>query len=174
MARVKGRIANIFGRRSESGTAAIEFAMFAPILIILLGGAVDFGYAAFEWMQVNNLVEAQTLYVAQNASALYYAAPFSPTVITSAVGNSGSTSCATATPAPTRFCSCPLTTGMTTGTAFAAPPADPCSAALTCNGNTSAQSAYVLVSASCTHTAILHVSWWTNPTFTSRALVRIH
>lgn len=168
----KTRIATLFRRPGESGTAAIEFAVGSLFLLPLLLGTADLGLAAFEWTQVNDLVQAQTLYVAKNASALYYANPFDPSVITGAVSSSGGGMATAAI--PQRFCSCPTPTGITGGTAFAAPPADPCPAALTCNLNTTPPSAYVLVSASHTHVPIVTVSWWPSLIFTSTAVVRIH
>ena len=33
---------HIFERDSDSGTAAIEFALMTPFLVVLLGGVVDF------------------------------------------------------------------------------------------------------------------------------------
>ncbi len=154
--------------RSESGAAAIEFALGTLILLPLIAGTVDLGLAGYAWIQVNNLVEAEALYVAKNATALYEAYPFDPAVITNAAG---SASGVTLTPAPSRFCGCPASTGVTSKVAFAAPPADPCSG--TCSGIPA--SAYIQVSASYAYEPILPVSWWTsNPTFTATALVKIH
>ena len=175
MALVKTRFANHFGCRGESGTAAIEFALGSLFLLPLLLGTVDLGIAAFEWIQVNNLVEAETLYVTKNASTLYAANPFDSTVITNAVAPAKSgISLAAATPAVTAGCSCPIVGGITTLTPFGTSPNPKCPAALTCNGGTSPQGAYVQVSASHTHTPIVPVSWWTNPIFTSTALIKIN
>ena len=58
MALAKVIFENLFGRRSESGTAAIEFALFLPFLLLLLTGVAELGFAMYEAMQVNNAVEA--------------------------------------------------------------------------------------------------------------------
>ena len=66
MALVRTSLEGLFGRRSESGTAAIEFALFLPFLLLLLTGTVELGFSAYEAMQVNNAVEAGALYAAKN------------------------------------------------------------------------------------------------------------
>jgi Flp pilus assembly protein TadG len=45
MAPVRIILGNLSGRGSQSGTAAIEFALFIPILLILLTGRSSLGYS---------------------------------------------------------------------------------------------------------------------------------
>jgi Flp pilus assembly protein TadG len=98
---------SVLGRlRASSGTAAIEFAITAPMLLILLVGFVEIGFAAYQSMQVQDAVEAGAVYATQNG----WNASGIATAVTSATGASG----LTATPAPTQFCGCPSATGITT------------------------------------------------------------
>lgn len=66
MVRAKTRFGNPSGCRSKSGTAAIEFGLFIPFLLILFTGTVELGFAMYEAMQVNNAAEAGMLYAAKN------------------------------------------------------------------------------------------------------------
>ena len=151
---------NLFGRRSESGTAAIEFALFTPLLLILITGTVELGFLMYEAMQVNNAVEAGALYAAANG--------FSTASITSAVTNASvlptGLNTLTATPAPTQFCGCPTATGVTNLGSL------PCSATA-CSG--SPAGTYVQVNASLTHTIIIPNSW-VPATLTATAVIRIN
>ena len=45
-------------RRSEDGVAAVEFAMFAPILFFALGASVDVGMAEYERMTIDHILRA--------------------------------------------------------------------------------------------------------------------
>ena len=94
---------SLFGRRNESGTAAIEFALFLPFLLLLLGGIVELGFSAYEAMQVSNAVDAGALYAAKNG--------WNSASIVSATVSGAASSGLTATPAPTQFCGCPNAAG---------------------------------------------------------------
>jgi len=151
----------------ESGTAAIEFALMTPFLVVLLGGVVELGFAMYESMQVNAAVEAGVLYSVANGSAL--ATSFSATSVSGAVTGSGALPSAytlTATPAPTEFCGCPSASGSVTTLATA----PPCSTA-TCSGSTAAT--YVQVNASINHLVLLPTSFGLPNTFSATAIVRI-
>src|SRR5260221_5149425 len=49
-------------RRADRANAAVEFAVAAPLLTILLGGASDFGVAQFYRTSLANAVSAGTQY----------------------------------------------------------------------------------------------------------------
>lgn len=119
----------------QRGTAAIEFGLAAPLLLVILMGLVELGFAMYQAMQVTDSVEAGAIYAAKNG---YDAAGISAAVV-NATGTAG----ITATPAPVQFCGCPSTSGITTTT---------CSA--TCSdGKTPGQ--YVRISASLARVTIL-------------------
>jgi Flp pilus assembly protein TadG len=161
MARARVRFGNLFGRRSEAGTAAIEFALFTPLLLILLTGTVELGFLMYEAMQVNNAVEAGALYAAANG--------FNAASITSAVTNASvlptGLNALTATPAPTQFCGCPSATALSN---LGAPP---CSATA-CSGRPAGT--YVQVNASLTHTIIIPNPWVPTTPLTATAVIRIN
>jgi Flp pilus assembly protein TadG len=96
-------------RRRQLGTAAIEFGLFIPVLLILLTGTAELGLLMYEGMQVNNAVEAGALYAATNG--------FDSAAITTAVTNASvlptGLNTLAATPAPSQFCGCPTATGIT-------------------------------------------------------------
>jgi len=151
---------SLFGRRSVSGTAAIEFALFTPLLLILITGTVELGFLMYEAMQVNNAVEAGALYAAAKG--------FNTASITSAVTNASvlptGLNTLTATPAPTQFCGCPTATGVTNLGSL------PCSATA-CSG--SPAGTYVQVNASLTHTIIIP-NPWVPTTLNATAVIRIN
>ncbi len=55
--------------QSESGVAAVEFALIAPFLALLLIGIVDFGLYLNKRMQIEDTARAAAQYVAQGGSA---------------------------------------------------------------------------------------------------------
>jgi hypothetical protein len=114
MALARTKFGNIFGRRSESGTAAIEFGLFIPVLLILFTGTVELSRAMYEAIQVNNAVEAGMLYAAKNG--------WDSTGITNAVLNASTVSGLTATPAPSQCFGCPAAGGITPTTCVSPPP----------------------------------------------------
>lgn len=91
-------------RRAEAGTAALEFALAAPLLLIMLMGVVELGFTMYQAMQVYNSVEAGALYAAKNG--------FDAAAISAAVVNATGTAGITATPAPVQFCGCPDASGI--------------------------------------------------------------
>jgi len=87
-------------RPRESGTAAIEFGIVAPVLALVLVGMVDVSSLMYQAMQLNSAVEAGTFYVLRNGwDSSTGAAP-----IIVAVQNTGMT---TGTPTATCFYGCP-------------------------------------------------------------------
>ena len=160
MTPTKTRFGKLSGRRSESGTAAIEFALFIPFLFILLVGTVDLGFAMYEAMQVSNAVEAGMLYAAKNG---WDSAGITNSVLNASSVYPGGTPALTATPAPSQFCGCPQATGIAVAT---------CSS--TCPDG-SAVSQYVQVNAALNHLSILSLPGLSVPsTFTAKAVVRVN
>ena len=66
MAPVRTIFRNLFARWNRSGTAAIEFALFLPLLVIILVGTADLGLYLIQVMRLNSAVEAGSLYVLKN------------------------------------------------------------------------------------------------------------
>ena len=151
----------LLGRGSESGTAAIEFGLFLPLLLILLTGTVELGFLAFESMQVNNAVDAGIFYAAKNG---WNAASIASATVGGGAMPSG-LNALTATPAPTQFCGCPTATGITKSATCVAPPACP-------DGST--PGTYVQVNASLSHMTIFPTSWGLPATLTAANVIRIN
>ena len=163
MALARTLLRNLSGRGSQSGTAAIEFALFMVPLLYLLTGAVELGLLMYEAMQVNNAVEAGMLYVAKNG--------WNSAAIVTAVQNAGTVYGAggptlTATPAPSQFCGCPSAAGIAVETCIN-PPA--CA-----NGDPAGQ--YVQINAALNHLTIMPGAYVLMPnlpvTLTATAVIR--
>ncbi|HET6377458.1 MAG TPA: TadE family protein [Methylocella sp.] len=126
-----------------SGTAAIEFGLAVPVLVILLTGTVELGFLMYESMQVNNAVEAGVLFAAKNG--------WDPAGIENAVVKASNVYGAggpslTAAPAPAKFCGCPTASGiMNSGT---------CNSPSPC-ADGSMPGTYVRISAELPHLSIL-------------------
>jgi len=150
MVRIARRIA-----LSRSGTAAIEFGLAIPLLLVMLMGTIELGFAIYEAMQVYDAAEAGALYAAQNG----WSASGISTAVTSATSASG----LTATPAPSQFWGCPDETGITTVA----------SSSVKCTGNTS-PGQYIQVNATLNHSTILPYPGPSLPTsFTAKSVIRI-
>ena len=107
------RINGLWG--ASAGVSAIEFAMVAGILSVLLLGIVDFGRGFWEQMQVGEAARAGAAYAANEGFAGY-----NSTNIQSAATGATSLSGVQATPS-SPFCGCPsVSSGITTSTCGAA------------------------------------------------------
>jgi Flp pilus assembly protein TadG len=122
-------------RKTECGVAAIEFALLAPLLLLMLVALVEIGLTCYQAMQVQSAAEAGALYAAKYG--------WDAAGIQAAVVNATAATGLTATPAPLTYCGCPQATGITTA-----------SCGSTCTGG-SAPGQYVEVHASVTHLMIL-------------------
>jgi len=141
---------------SRSGTAAIEFGLTIPLLLILLMGVVELAFAIYEAMQVYDAVEAGALYAAQNG----WSASGISTAVTSATSATG----LTATPAPSQFWGCPGEAGITTVA----------SSSIKCTGNIN-PGQYIQVNATLNHATILPYPGLSLPTsFTATSVIRIN
>ena len=116
------------------GTIAIEFAIIGPALVLMMACTVDLGMGIYRKMQVQN---------AAQAGAEYAIAHGFTSSIVNAVTNATSFSGIAASPAPSQFCGCPSSSGVT---------------AITCNSTCSSGAVagtYVTVSAQGTYDTIL-------------------
>jgi Flp pilus assembly protein TadG len=144
---------------AQNGTAAVEFALLAPLLLILLTGVIEIGMGVFQDMQVQAAAEAGALYAAKYGSG-------NLTAIGLAVTNATSTSGITASPAPAVFCGCPTTSGITSQG----------SNCTTVCSSGKLPGTYVKVSATITRTELLltpYISLGLPATFTGQSVVRV-
>jgi len=88
--------------RDRSGTAAIEFGLAIPLLLIILMGVAELGFTMYGEMQVYNSVEAGALYVAKNG--------YNHDRVAEAVVNATGMQGVTAT--SEQFCACPNASGI--------------------------------------------------------------
>jgi Flp pilus assembly protein TadG len=141
-------------RHNDEGLAGIEFAIIAPVLILSFIATADFGLAIYAKMEVENAAQAGTEYAAVNG--------YSSDTVSSAVTNATSLSGVSASPAPSEFCGCPSTSGVTTAT---------------CNTNCASGAVagtYVSASAQATYSTIISYPGIPGSyTFSSTSTVRI-
>lgn len=139
----------------EGGTAAIEFGLAVPFLLIVLMGVVELSFAAYEAMQVYGAAEAGTIYAAKNG--------FSSSGISAAVTSATATTGIAASPAPSQFWGCPTEAGISVVA----------SSSVKCTGGVS-PGLYVQVNASLAHATILPYPGLSLPTtFTAKSVVRL-
>jgi len=142
------------GDAGSRGVAAIEFAIIAPILVLLMVCTVDLGQGIYRKMQVQNAAQAGAQYAAVHG--------FTASSISAAVTNATTFSGISASPSPTQFCGCPSVTGVTSAS---------CNS--TCTGGISSGT-YVTASAQATYTTILPYPLLpTSFTFAAQSTVRI-
>ena len=142
------------GHRAKRGSAAVEFALLAPLLIILLSGLIQIGLAVFQTLQVQAAAEAGALYAASHGVSDLDKISLA---VTSATGTAG----ITATPAPTAYCGCPGASGITSQGAD-------CS---TVCADGKAPSHYAKVNASIVHNALVSFLHLPLPTTITRSAV---
>ena len=121
----------LVGTEGLAGTALVEFAIFAPILFVLMVYIMDFALFIWTEMEVQNAAQAGAQYA--------IAKGYSSSAITSAVQNVTSLVTIAASPAPTAFYGCPSSSGVTS-----------VAQGSTCGGGAVAGQ-YVTVSASATY-----------------------
>jgi Flp pilus assembly protein TadG len=151
------RVSSLFGRDGDSGTAAIEFALMTPFLLLLLGGVTEFGFAMYEEMQVNAAVEAGVMYATANAPNIASSQTLQGYALTPAIGQP--------------YCGCPNAAGSVSNLGNA-----PCSGSpytTACSGGTAAGK-YVQVTASINHLVILPTTFGLPSSFSAKAVVRVN
>jgi Flp pilus assembly protein TadG len=94
--------------RAKGGSAVLEFALGAPLLIALLVPVVDFGIAYSEQIRVQNAAQAGAQY-----AILHLWSSASPAAISNAVLAASTVSMLTASPAPIQTCGCPSGSAVT-------------------------------------------------------------
>jgi Flp pilus assembly protein TadG len=120
---------------ATAGTASIELAIIAPVIVLALIGTFDLGFGIYRRMQVESAAQAGAQYA--------IARGYSPDGVTRAVASATSYAGIMANPAPVQFCGCAAASGVT-----AAACGQPCP-----DGNGAAT--YVTVSAQATYTTFL-------------------
>ncbi len=117
------------------GAAAVEIAILAPVLAVVLVCTADLGLGLFRAMQVQNAAQAGAQYAVARG--------FTASAISAAVTSATSFGAISATPAPVQFCGCPSSAGVTSVTCGS-----------TCTGG-SVAGTYVTASATATYTPFL-------------------
>jgi Flp pilus assembly protein TadG len=144
--------------RARAGVSSIEFALTAPLMLILLMPVVDLGMGFYQQMQVSNAAEAGAQYVMQNGFG-------NLTAIESAVTSATTLSGISASPAPTEACGCPNSTN----TAIVA-----ATCGSTCPTTSQTAGVYVTVNAEANYTPLLsYPVLGSSRTLTAQSVVRI-
>lgn len=139
--------------RHSGANAAIEMALLAPALVLMLVGAADYGTAIYRRMQVQHAAQAGADFAMRNG--------FNSAAIVSAVTNATTFTGLAATPAPIQSCGC-ATPGAVTAAICGT----------TCAGGRPAGT-YVTVSASGTYTTVLpYPGMPTSFTFAAASMAR--
>ena len=136
------------------GATAVEFAIIAPVLVLMAICTIDAGIGFYRYLQVESAAGAGARYAAVNG--------FSASTITNAITNATSYTGITASPAPSTFCGCPSTSGIST-----------VSCGSTCTGGFTAGT-YVTAGAQATYTPIMSYPLMPSSfTFSSQSTLRI-
>lgn len=85
-------------RRCRLGTAAVEFALITPVLLIIIMGLVDFGLAMFKKMELTGAVRSGAQLAMMDSS--------NTTVIKDAVVDASGNSITSSDVSTTSFCEC--------------------------------------------------------------------
>lgn len=92
------------GADGVRGASAIEFAIIAPVIILMAIGVIDLGMGFYRKMQVESAAQAGAQYAMVHGS--------DTSSITTAVVSATSFSGVTATPTPSQFCGCASSIGI--------------------------------------------------------------
>jgi Flp pilus assembly protein TadG len=139
--------------RSQQGAAALEFAILAPVMVILIVSTIELGFAIRDQLRVQAASAAGAFYAMKNG---FDAAGISAAVVNGAAGTG-----LAASPAPALFCGCPQTTGIASAT---------CGAICT-DGNAARQ--YAQVSASIPRTTLVSSALGLPATMTAQSIGRL-
>lgn len=145
-----------FLRRARSdcrGAAAVEFAIFVPLLTLAVVSVADIGLAVLRKMQVEDAAQAGAQYAIMHG--------FDSSAITSAVTNATNSSAISASPAPLKYCGCATGSSITTVTCGS-----------TCTGGTTAGT-YVRVSAQASYYTIIDYQIVSTYSFSAASTARL-
>lgn len=120
----------------QSGVAAVELALIAPVLTLMMVAVTDIGLGVYRKMQVEDAAQVGVQYAIRNG--------FDATDISNAVIRATNSSAITASPAPVTFCGCATGSGI-----------NAVSCGNTCTGGALAGT-YTTVSAQATYSTILN------------------
>ena len=120
----------------RSGAAAIELALLAPVLTVMMVAVVDIGLGIYRKMQVEDAAQIGAQYAMRNG--------FDANAISNSVIRATTFSSITASPAPIKFCGCATGSAITT-----------VSCGTICPGGAMAGT-YTRVSAQATYSALLN------------------
>jgi Flp pilus assembly protein TadG len=141
-------------RARSDGLAAVEFAVIAPVLSLVMICTVDVGLGFYRKMQVQNAAQAGAEYAATHG--------FNASAIASAMSAATGLTSVQASPQPAQFCGCPSTGGVATATC-----------GTNCTGGAQAGT-YVAVSAQADYTTLIPYPLFPDSyTFTAQSTVRI-
>jgi Flp pilus assembly protein TadG len=120
----------------QSGAAAVELALLAPVLTLMMVSVIDIGLGVYRKMQVEDAAQVGAQYAMRNG--------FDANAISNAVTSATNFSSIAASPAPVKFCGC--ATGFSISTV---------SCGSTCPGGAVAGT-YTTVSAQATYSSLLN------------------
>ena len=139
--------------RRRRGTAAIEFAIIAPVLVAVAIATAELGFAIRASLEAQQAASAGALYASING--------WNAAGITGAVLAATGETKLTASPAPLLYCGCPLVTGVSAVTC-----------GVTCaDGRTARQ--YVVVSATLPRVSVVSSQLGLSANMTRQATVRL-
>jgi Flp pilus assembly protein TadG len=133
----------LVGTDGIAGNALIEFAIIAPLLVVMCIYVIDFGFFSLRQMELNHATQVGAQYAIAHG--------YNSTSISSAVTNDANDSGFTISTTPSEFCGCPSSTGVTQLAVGA------CTEGSTCSGSAVAGT-YVTVSTQATYNTIAPVS----------------
>lgn len=141
-------------RHDCEGTAAVEFALLAPVLVGILVAMIDLGIGITDKLEVESAAAAGVQYAVANG--------WNSAGIAAAVTGSGSLITIAATPAPSESCGCPGSSGISAAGCGSVCP----------DGSTAG--VYVTVGAQASYAPMLPYPGLANPTLlAAQAMVRI-
>lgn len=141
-------------RHAVAGAAAVEFALAATIIMIVLTPVLDLGMAFYQQLQVQDAAQAGAQYAAAKG--------WNSTGIQNAVTSASSNLTISASPAPSETCGCPNGTSIVAAS---------CGSACT-NGQSAGT--YVTVNAQASYSPILPYSFFgSSTTLSATSVVRV-
>jgi hypothetical protein len=140
-------------RLDDAGVAAIEFAITAPMLLMIIAAIIEFGLAIRDTLSVQTAAAVGGQYTMQKG--------FDSPAISAAVLNATGAAGVRASPAPALFCGCPGATGIVNAV---------CNTI--CVDGIKARR-YVVISASIDRTTVVNVGFGLPAVLTRTSIVRL-